>query len=109
MLSKEKKQKMMDEQGGSKLMTSNVKVLAKDLINMELTIEDYDRIDSDDDHYYVVTAVEIPGSYFFSGSALNKLIDSAEEDNEDIRGEKIMILPEVRTKSGKNFTPVKLL
>lgn len=109
MLSKEKKQKMLDEQGGSKLMTSNVKVMAKDLINMELTIEDYDRIDSDDDHYYVVTAAEIPGSYFFSGSALNKLIDSAEADNEDIRGEKIMILPEVRTKTGKSFTPVKLL
>lgn len=109
MLSKEKKQKMLEEQGGSKIMASNVKVLAKDLINMELTIEDYDRIESDDDHYYAVTAVEIPGSYFFSGSALNKLIDSAEADNEDIRGEKIMILPEVRTKSGKSFTPVNLL
>ena len=109
MLSPEKKNKMLAEQGGSKLMLNNVKVLAKDLINMELTIEDFERIDSDDDHYYVVTVAEVPGSYFFSGSALNKLIDSAEADGEDIRGEKIMILPEVRTKTGKSFTPVKLL
>lgn len=109
MLSAAKKQKMLADQGGSKLMRNNVKVLAKDLINMELTIEDYDRIDSEDDHYYVVTVAEVPGSYFFSGSALNKLIDSAEADGEDIRGEKIMMLPEVRTKTGKSFTPVNLL
>lgn len=109
MLSQEKKQKMRAEQGGSKIMRNNVKVKAKELINMELTIEDYDRIDSEDDHYYAMTVAEVPGSYFFSGSALNKLIDSAEADGEDIRGEKIMMLPEVRTKAGKSFIPVNLL
>lgn len=129
MLSKEKRAKLQAAQGGSKIMSSRVKVQSSELIGMELTIEDYDRIGSDADevpedgeketeegekakakhHYYAVAFVEIPDNYVFSGSALTKLIDGAEADGEDIRGERVRYDKPIRLDGGRSFTPVILL
>lgn len=115
MLSADKKTAMKKEINGSAIMSEKAKISVDDLINVELTISDYDRIDTTNDktgepsHFYAVAVKEYPDSFFLSGSALTKIIDSAETDDEDIRGEKIKHLAKVRTKSGQTFTPVNLL
>jgi hypothetical protein len=118
MLSREKKEAMQKAQAGSKIMADNVKVSTDDLVGKVLTISDYDKIGADGvdettgeetHHYFAVTFEELPGNYVLSGSALTKLIDSAEEDNEDIRGEKIRVDKKTKIKNGRYYTPVVLL
>ena len=115
MLSASAKEAIMKEATGSKIMSDNVKTSIDDIINKEITITDYERIDTtnkrtnEPEHFFVISSVDLPGSYFSAGSALCKIIDSAEAKGEDIRGEKIMLLSKVVTKSGQTFTPVKLL
>lgn len=115
MLSKEKKSAIQRMTSGSPLMAENVKISIDDLINKEIEITDYDRIDTtnertgEPEHFFVIVSKDLPGSYFMGGSAITKLIDAAEADGEDIRGEIIKIMPKVRTKSGQTYTPVVLV
>lgn len=115
MLSANAKAAIQKETNGSKIMSDNVKISIDDIVNKEITITDYERIDTtnertnEPEHFFVISSVDLPGSYFSAGSALCKIIDAAEAQGEDIRGEKIMLLSKIRTKSGQTFTPVKLL
>lgn len=115
MLSEATKKTLKTAANGSEIMASGTKVSTEDLIGKDLTIEDYDRIDTvnertkEPEHFYAVRAAELPDNYFLSGSALTSLIDGAENSGEDIRGEKIRHQEKVRTKSGNTFTPVMLL
>ena len=115
MLSAESKKKLQTSMNGSTIMAVGTKVSTEDLIGKELTIEDFDRIDTtnertkEPEHFYAVKVKELPNNYFLSGSALTGLIDGAENSGEDIRGERIKHLEKVRTKGGNTFTPVMLL
>lgn len=112
MLSKEKKAALQKAQGGSAIMAQNVKVAVEDIIDRDLTIEDYDKIGTDTEekhHYFAVTFVELPGNFVLSGSALTKLIDGAEADGEDIRGEKVRFGAKQRLDNGRTFVPCTLL
>lgn len=111
MLSKEKKQAM---QAGSRLMAQNVKIQAEDVIDRNLTIADYDLLGTDNEqenkhHYFCVTFEELPGNYILSGSSLTKLIDQAEADNEDIRGEQIRFSAKIKLDGGRTYRPCTLL
>lgn len=112
MLSKEKKQALQAAQGRSQIMTQNVKVAVEDIIDRDLTIADYDRIGEDTEekhHYFAVTFEELPGNFVLSGTALTDLIDGAEADGEDIRGEKVRFGAKQKLKSGRTFVPCILL
>lgn len=108
MLSAESRNSIIKAQGGSEIMNTRVKVEIDSLANLELTISGYDKIGSEPDHYYAVTFEEQPETFVLSGSALTKLIDSA-PDGEDLIGNKIKILPKIKTKTGRQFTPVNLI
>lgn len=108
MLSAESVTKIKKEQGGSEIMNTHVKVEVKSLINKDLTITGYDKLGTDEEHYYAVTFAETPESFILSGSALTKLIDSAPE-GEDLIGNVIRILPEIKTKTGRTYIPVNLI
>ena len=108
MLSAKSRNSIIKQQGGSEIMNTRVKVEIDSLANLELTISGYDKIGSDDGHYYAVTFEEQPETFVLSGTALTKLIDSAPE-GEDLIGNKIKILPKIKTKTGRTFTPVNLI
>lgn len=108
MLSAESRNAIIKEQGGSEIMNTRIKVDIDSLANLELTIAAYDKLGSEPDHYYAVTFEEQPESFILSGSALTKLIDSA-PDGEDLIGERIKVLPKIKTKNGRTFTPVNLI
>lgn len=117
MLSNEAKKAYQEENGSSKIMAQGVKIQSEDLVDHEVTIQDYDQISSDyvdDDgrehhHYFAVTFEELPGNYLLSGSALTKLIDWAEGQGEDVRGEKVRFGAKQKLKNGRTFVPVTLL
>lgn len=112
MLSKEKKQAIQAKQAGSKIMAQNVKIQQEDAIDRDLTIADYDKVGSDAEgkhHYFAVTFEELPGNFVLSGSALTSLIDDAEAEGEDIRGEKIRFGAKVKLDGGRTYTPCTLL
>lgn len=112
MLSKDKKAAMQASQAGSRLLASNVKIQAEEVTERDLTIQDYDKLGADTDekhHYFAVTFDELPGNVVLSGSALTKLIDSAEADGEDIRGEKIRFGVKIKLDGGRTFMPCTLL
>lgn len=112
MLSADKKKQYQEQQGGSKIMAQGVKIQSEDLTDKELTIQDYDKVGSDNGekhHYFAVAFEELPGNYLLSGSALTKLIDWAESQNEDIRGEKVRFGAKQKLEGGKTYVPVTLL
>lgn len=115
MLSANAKATIQKEANGSKIMSDNVKVSIDDIVNKEITITDYERIDTtnektgEPEHFFVIASADLPGSYFSAGSGLCRIIDAAEAQGEDIRGERIMMLSKIRTKTGQTYTPVKLL
>ena len=112
MLSKEAKKNYQEQQAGSKIMAQGVKIQSEDLTDKELTIQDYDKVGSDNGekhHYFAVAFEELPGNYLLSGSALTKLIDWAEGQNEDIRGERVRFGAKQKLEGGKTYVPVTLL
>ena len=114
MLSADKKKEYQEQQGGSKIMDQGVKIQSEDLTDKELTIQDFDKIGSDNEeegthHYFAVSFEELPGNYLLSGSALTKLIDWAEDQGEDIRGEKVRFGAKQKLKNGRTYVPVVLL
>lgn len=113
-LSKEKKQAIMDNQKGSKIMSDNAKIQMDELEGRELTITDYDKVGSDAEgkhHYFAVKFEELPGFYVLSGSALTKIIDDGDdpESGSDLRGEKVRVDKKVKLDGGRTYTPVILL
>ena len=109
MLSHDFKENLKDSFEGSRIVRENKKISIEMFADTVVTIEDFEELTKDGEKFYAVTTKDNPGKYFFSGKSLTEIINACVEAGEDIRGESIYIGAKIRTKSGKTFTPVKLM
>lgn len=96
-------QEMQKDFNGCPLFEGREKGSLADLENKELHIEDLYPLDD----YHCIVFEEIPDYYFLTGGALKELCNKYEP--RFVIGRCIMVLPLVKTKSRRDFRPIRVL
>lgn len=102
---------------GCPLMDGRVKETPDAHVDERLTISDAFRLTGDNGNYYCVVVEEYPEVYFLSGGKLTEILDvannTAERDGVPLKdvcsGLSFAFGAKTKTKSGRDFRPVRVL